>query len=61
MTKVGYKNDIKDRKVILFLKDCSCSKRFCKERAATAVQSVLKRFTLADCATDICIEYVSMK
>ncbi|GJN19018.1 hypothetical protein PR202_gb06248 [Eleusine coracana subsp. coracana] len=56
-TRVGYKNDIKDRKVILFLNECSCSKRFCKERAAIAVQGCLKRFTLADCATDICIEH----
>ncbi|TVU33434.1 hypothetical protein EJB05_25251, partial [Eragrostis curvula] len=56
-TKVGYKNDVKDRKVILFLNDCSCPKRFCKERAAIAVQGCLKRFTLADCATDICIEH----
>ncbi|XP_062218221.1 DNA-directed RNA polymerase V subunit 1-like [Phragmites australis] len=56
-TKVGYKNDIKDRKVILFLNDCSCAKKFCKERAAIAVQGCLRRFTLADCATDICIEH----
>ncbi|XP_062224054.1 DNA-directed RNA polymerase V subunit 1-like [Phragmites australis] len=56
LTKVGYKNDTKDRKVILFLNDCSCAKKFCKERAAIAVQGCLRRVTLADCATDICIE-----
>lgn len=56
-TKTGYKNDMKDRKVILFLNDCSCAKKFCKERAAIAVQGCLKRVTLADCATDICIEH----
>ncbi|KAL6629149.1 hypothetical protein ACP70R_028914 [Stipagrostis hirtigluma subsp. patula] len=56
-TKVSYKNDMKDRKVILFLSDCSCTKKFCKERAAIAVQGFLKRVTLADCATDICIEH----
>ncbi|CAN6243084.1 unnamed protein product [Urochloa humidicola] len=56
-TKVGYKNDMKDRKVILFLNDCSCPKKFCKERAALTVQSCLRRVTLADCATDICIEH----
>ncbi|KAJ1277932.1 hypothetical protein BS78_04G040400 [Paspalum vaginatum] len=56
-TKTGYKNDTKDRKVILFLNDCSCANKFCKERAAIAVQGCLKRVTLADCATDICIEH----
>ncbi|KAM0856620.1 hypothetical protein ACQ4PT_049017 [Festuca glaucescens] len=56
-TKVNYKNDTKDRKVILFLNDCSCPKKFCKEKAAIAVQGCLKKVTLEDCATDICIEY----
>ncbi|CAM0946849.1 unnamed protein product [Alopecurus aequalis] len=56
-TRVSYKNDTKDRKVILFLNDCSCPKKFCKEKAAIAVQGCLKRVTLEDCATDICIEY----
>jgi DNA-directed RNA polymerase V subunit 1 len=55
-TRTSYKNDVKDRKVVLFLNDCSCAKKFCKERAALAVQSCLKRVTLGDCATDICIE-----
>ncbi|KAG8069778.1 hypothetical protein GUJ93_ZPchr0006g43953 [Zizania palustris] len=56
-TKTGYKNYIKDRKVILFLNDCSCAKKFCKEKAAIAVQGCLRRVTLEDCASDICIEY----
>ncbi|AQK60585.1 DNA-directed RNA polymerase V subunit 1 [Zea mays] len=56
-TRTSYKNDVKDRKVVLFLNDCSCAKKFCKERAALAVQSCLKRVTLGDCATDICIEH----
>ncbi|KAL5207904.1 hypothetical protein ABZP36_032339 [Zizania latifolia] len=56
-TKIGYRNDMKDRKVILFLNDCSCAKKFCKEKAAIAVQGCLRRVTLEDCATDICIEY----
>ncbi|PUZ74086.1 hypothetical protein GQ55_1G036800 [Panicum hallii var. hallii] len=55
--KTGYNNDMKDRKVILFLNDCSCSKKFCKERAALTVQSCLRRVTIADCTTDICIEH----
>ncbi|XP_066321217.1 DNA-directed RNA polymerase V subunit 1-like [Miscanthus floridulus] len=56
-TRTSYNNDLKDRKVVLFLSDCSCAKKFCKERAALAVQSCLKRVTLGDCATDICIEH----
>ncbi|XP_006646896.1 DNA-directed RNA polymerase V subunit 1 [Oryza brachyantha] len=56
-TTTRYKNDTKDRKIILFLNDCSCAKKFCKEKAAIAVQGCLRRITLEDCATDICIEY----
>uniref|UniRef100_A0A0D9VCB6 DNA-directed RNA polymerase subunit n=1 Tax=Leersia perrieri TaxID=77586 RepID=A0A0D9VCB6_9ORYZ len=52
-----YKNNMKDRKVILFLNDCCCAKNFCKERAAIVVQGCLRKITLEDCATDICIEY----
>ncbi|KAF8776332.1 hypothetical protein HU200_003555 [Digitaria exilis] len=56
-TRVSYKNDMKDRKVILFLNDCACPKKFCKERAAIVVENCLRRVTLADCTTDICIEH----
>nr|CAD1827415.1 unnamed protein product [Ananas comosus var. bracteatus] len=57
LTKVSYKNDVNDRRVILYLNDCFCGKKFCKERAALAVQSCLKRVTLEDCVTDFLIEY----
>lgn len=57
MTKVAYKNEENDRRVILFMNDCFCGKKFCKERAALAVQSCLKKVKLKDCATNFSIEY----
>lgn len=57
LCKVSYKNDAIDRRVILYLNDCFCGKRFCKENAAFSVQNCLKRVTLKDCATDFLVEY----
>ncbi|KAJ3696209.1 hypothetical protein LUZ60_001586 [Juncus effusus] len=49
--------EVRDRRVVLFLTDCFCGGKFCKERAALAVQSCLKRVRLEDCATDFSIEF----
>ncbi|XP_078175644.1 DNA-directed RNA polymerase V subunit 1-like isoform X2 [Carex rostrata] len=57
LTKVAYKNEENGRRVILFMNDCFCGKKFCKERAALAVQSCLKKVKLKDCATNFSIEY----
>ncbi|XP_020576180.1 DNA-directed RNA polymerase V subunit 1 [Phalaenopsis equestris] len=57
LSKVGYQNVINDRRVVLYLNDCLCGKRFCKEMAAFAVQDCLKKFTLRDCASEFTIEY----
>lgn len=57
LCKVTFKNVITDRRVILYLNDCFCGKKFCKEKAAIAVQNCLKRVTLKDCACDFSIEY----
>lgn len=61
MCKVNFKNDVNDRKVILYLNDCCCGKKYCKENAACLVQSHLKKACLKDFATDISIEYVFLK
>ncbi|KAJ1698283.1 hypothetical protein LUZ63_006795 [Rhynchospora breviuscula] len=57
LTRVSYKNEATDRRVILFMNDCFCGKKFCKERAALAVQSCLKKVKLGDCTTNFLIEY----
>ncbi|KAG1358867.1 DNA-directed RNA polymerase V subunit 1 [Cocos nucifera] len=57
LCKVMFKNVVTDRRVILYLNDCFCGKKFCKENAAIAVQNCLKRVTLKDCACDFSIEY----
>ncbi|XP_078148632.1 DNA-directed RNA polymerase V subunit 1-like [Carex rostrata] len=57
LTNVAYKNEDNGRRVILFMNDCFCGKKFCKERAALVVQSCLKKVKLKDCATNLSIEY----
>lgn len=57
LCKVNFKNDVNDRKVILYLNDCCCGKKYCKENAACLVQSHLQKARLKDFATDIAIEY----
>lgn len=57
LCKSGYKNDVIDRRVILYLNECCCGKKFCKENAALAVRNCLKTVTLKYCAVDFSIEY----
>ncbi|XP_042474124.1 DNA-directed RNA polymerase V subunit 1-like [Zingiber officinale] len=57
LCKTGYKNDVSDRRVILYLNDCYCRKRFCKEKAVYAVFNCLKKVCLKDWAREFYIEY----
>ncbi|KAM0952444.1 putative DNA-directed RNA polymerase [Dioscorea sansibarensis] len=57
LCKASFKNGTIDRRVILYLNDCHCGKKFCKENAAFSVQSTLKRVALKDCAIEFLIEY----
>ncbi|KAL5698611.1 DNA-directed RNA polymerase [Ranunculus cassubicifolius] len=55
--KVNFANDHNDRRVILYLKDCSCVKKYCKENAAYIVHNQLKKVSLRDISFDFLIEY----
>ncbi|PIA43310.1 hypothetical protein AQUCO_02000611v1 [Aquilegia coerulea] len=55
--KVNFKNDHNDRRVILYLNNCSCVKRHCKENAAYLVQNQLKKVSLRDISVNFLIEY----
>ncbi|KAJ0983740.1 hypothetical protein J5N97_002096 [Dioscorea zingiberensis] len=57
LCKTNFKNGAIDRRIILYLNNCRCGKKFCKENAAFAVQSSLKRVALKDCAIEFLIEY----
>ncbi|KAJ6825361.1 DNA-directed RNA polymerase V subunit 1 [Iris pallida] len=57
LCKAGYRNDVMDRRVILYLNDCCCGKKFCKENAALAVSNCLRKVTLKECASYFTIEY----
>lgn len=58
LCKVSFKNDPIDRRVILYLKDCDCGRKYCQENAAYLVKNHLRRVKLKDIAVDFIIEYV---
>ncbi|XP_078429517.1 nuclear RNA polymerase D1B isoform X2 [Wolffia australiana] len=57
LSKVKFKNDDAGRRVILYMNDCLCGKRTCKEKAACTVYSFLKKVTLRDLTLYFSIEY----
>lgn len=46
--------------MILYLSDCDCGRKYCRERAAYLVKNQLKRVSLKDAATEFMIEYVDI-
>lgn len=59
LCKVGFKNDLADRRVILYLNDCGCGRNYCQERAAYLVKNHLEKVSLKDIAKCFMIEYKS--
>ncbi|XP_042503791.1 DNA-directed RNA polymerase V subunit 1 [Macadamia integrifolia] len=57
LSRVNFKNEPIDRRIILYLNDCSCGKDYCRENAACMVQNQLKRVSLKDISVDFMIEY----
>ncbi|XP_057977242.1 DNA-directed RNA polymerase V subunit 1 [Malania oleifera] len=57
LSKVSFKNDLIDRRVILYLNGCDCGRLYCREKAAYLVKNQLKKVSLKDTALDFMIEY----
>ncbi|TQD81262.1 hypothetical protein C1H46_033194 [Malus baccata] len=57
LCKVNFKNELIDRRVILYLSNCGCGRTFCRERAACLVKNQLKKVSLKDTAVEFMIEY----
>ncbi|KAA8519098.1 hypothetical protein F0562_013354 [Nyssa sinensis] len=57
LCSVNFKNDIFDRRVILYLNNCDCGRKYCRENAAYVVKNQLKRVSLKDTAVEFLIEY----
>lgn len=55
---VSFKNDLSDRRVVLYLNDCQCGRKYCAENAAYAVKNQLKKVSLKEAAMELLIEYV---
>ncbi|XP_070037886.1 DNA-directed RNA polymerase V subunit 1 isoform X8 [Nicotiana tomentosiformis] len=54
---VSFKNDVSDRRVILYLNDCGCRRGCCREKAAYLVKNHLSKVCLKDAADEFLIEY----
>ncbi|CAE6040230.1 unnamed protein product [Arabidopsis arenosa] len=57
LCKVNFQNTTNDRRVILYLNECHCGKRFCQENAAYTVRNKLKKVSLKDTAVEFLVEY----
>ncbi|KAJ0046373.1 hypothetical protein Pint_05805 [Pistacia integerrima] len=57
LCKVGFKNDVIDRRIILYLSNCDCGRKYCREHAAYMVKNHLKKVSLKDTAVEFLIEY----
>ncbi|MCD7452638.1 DNA-directed RNA polymerase V subunit 1 [Datura stramonium] len=58
---VSFKNDVSDRRVILYLNDCGCRRGYCREKAAYVVKNHLSKVCLKDAADEFLIEYVGQQ
>ncbi|CAI9765027.1 unnamed protein product [Fraxinus pennsylvanica] len=54
---VNFKNDTCDRRIMLYLNDCDCGRKYCQEKAASMVKTHLTKFSLMDASVDFLIEY----
>ncbi|CAL5339826.1 unnamed protein product [Camellia sinensis] len=54
---VNFKNVLSDRRVILYLNDCDCGRKYCRENAAYLVKNQLKKVSLKDIAVEFLIEF----
>ncbi|GMH09851.1 hypothetical protein Nepgr_011692 [Nepenthes gracilis] len=57
--RVNFRNDTIDRRVILYLNDCDCGGKYCRENASYLVKNLLKKVSLRDAAVEFLIEYRS--
>ncbi|KAJ8774275.1 hypothetical protein K2173_009706 [Erythroxylum novogranatense] len=57
LCKASFKNDFNDRRVILYLRNCECGKKYCQEKAAYLVKNHLEKITLKDVISCFMIEY----
>ena len=58
LCKVNFKNEVVDRRLILYLNECGCGRKYCQEKAAYSVKNQLKKVNLKYAAETFLIEYV---
>ncbi|KAL9239936.1 hypothetical protein vseg_014207 [Gypsophila vaccaria] len=55
--RANFRNDLNDRRVLLYLNDCACGRKYCQENASYVVKNHLKKVSLKDAAVEFLIEY----
>ncbi|KAK4783152.1 hypothetical protein SAY86_007526 [Trapa natans] len=55
--QVNFRNELIDRRIILYLNECGCGRNHCQENAACIVKNHLKKITLKDVAVDFMVEF----
>ncbi|XP_021752923.1 DNA-directed RNA polymerase V subunit 1-like [Chenopodium quinoa] len=55
--RANFRNDNNDWRVILYLNDCCCGRKYCQENASCLVKNHLKKVSLRDAAIELSIEY----
>ncbi|KAK9682807.1 hypothetical protein RND81_10G097600 [Saponaria officinalis] len=55
--RANFRNEMNDRRVILYLNDCACGRKYCQENASFAVKNHLEKVSLRDAAVEFSIEY----
>ncbi|KAJ0262398.1 DNA-directed RNA polymerase V subunit 1 [Hirschfeldia incana] len=57
LCKVNFQNTVNDRRVVLYLNECRCGKKYCQENAAYTVRNTLKKVSLKETAVEFLVEY----
>ncbi|KAL9233818.1 hypothetical protein vseg_008765 [Gypsophila vaccaria] len=55
--RANFRNEMNDRRVILYLNDCACGRNYCQENTSFAVKNHLEKISLRDAAVEFSIEY----
>ncbi|KAH0889797.1 hypothetical protein HID58_052226 [Brassica napus] len=56
LCKVNFQNTTNDRRVILYLNECRCGKKYCQENSAYTVRNKLKKVSLKDTAVEFLVD-----
>ncbi|XP_071724863.1 DNA-directed RNA polymerase V subunit 1-like [Rutidosis leptorrhynchoides] len=60
LCRVNFKNDLTDRRDIIYLNYCTFGRKYCRENGAMLIKNHLKKASLRDATVEFLIEYKSL-